>query len=127
MTSEKTNYNTINQLLNRLSHNNVDYIDIIGLNVAILYSKEIFQKNSDINEFLEKVYNITFLPYVMKSRTLIVARITRVLNNKNKNELNEIRRKLIDYLKYENSPVENKTKSSKKDSNEKLKSWLEGL
>lgn len=114
--------------LSKLTKNNVDYIDIIGLNVAILYSKELFKRNSDISEFLNEVYNINFLPYVMRSRTLIVARITRELNNKTPDELNQIRKKLVKFLNPESDVfTKSKTKNSKQNSNEKLKKWLEGL
>lgn len=118
----------LEHFLNRLTNNDIDYIDIIGLNVAIIYSKEIFKRNKDISQFLVEIYNINFRPYVMKSRTLIVARITRELHNKTHEELNEIRLKLINYLNPNTNISEKKNKSNKKqDSNEKLKKWIEGL
>lgn len=118
---------TVEYFLSKLTQKDVDFIDIIGLNVAILYSKEMFKRNKDISQFLNEVYNIDFRPYVMKSRTLIVARITRELNNKNQDELNEIRIKLINYLNPDSSIAKSKSKSTKQNSNEKLKKWLEGL
>ncbi|WP_336863864.1 hypothetical protein [Peribacillus frigoritolerans] len=113
--------------LEKISNKDVDYIDIIGLNVALLYSKEIFKKNEDISKFLKTVYNIDFLPYVMKSRTTIVARITRELNNKNDSELNEIRKRIIIFLNEDKAIPDHKKNYKKKDSNEKLKTWLEGF
>lgn len=113
--------------LKKISEKNIDYIDIMGINVALLYSKEYFKKNEDISAFLKTVYNIDFLPYVMKSRTLIVARITKELNNKEEPELKLIRKKIIDFLNLEQRNSTYKKPSKKKDSNEKLKTWLEGL
>lgn len=113
--------------LKKLNSSHSDRIDLLGLNAALLYSKNHFKKNEDISYFLKEVYNIDFLPYVMRSRTLIVARITRELNNKDTLELDKIRAKLIDFLNKTKPTPELKKKNQKKNANEKMKTWLEGL
>ncbi|MCM3305825.1 hypothetical protein [Priestia megaterium] len=113
--------------LRKLNSPQSDHIDILGLNVALLYSKNHFKKNEDISYFLKEVYNIDFLPYVMKSRTLIVARITKELNNKNEMELDVIRNKLIGFLSGSKPLPELRKKTQKKNANDKMKTWLEGL
>lgn len=124
MTSQINNNNFI---IKRITSKDVDLIDIMGINVALLYSKNFFKKNEEISSFLKIVYNINFLPYVMKSRTLIVARITKELNTKDETEIKEIRRRIIDYLNKDKESTEIKKSSKKKDANEKLKTWLEGI
>lgn len=113
-----------------ISNNELDLVDLIGINVILIYSKSFFKKNQEISNFLEEVYDIEFLPYVMKSRTLIVARITREITEKNEEQLNAVRKNIIEYLNnsyiINDEPIEKK-RSKKKDANEKLTTWLEGL
>ncbi|WP_143076538.1 hypothetical protein [Peptostreptococcus sp. D1] len=54
---------------------------MIGILSEMILSKEIFQKNSDIDEFITNVFDISFKHYVYKSRTLIVAKTTRIIYN----------------------------------------------
>jgi hypothetical protein len=124
MTSHK---NEKEYFLSKIEKRDFDNIDLMGLNVAILYSRNYFVKNQDINSFLQEVYEIEFLPYVMKSRTLIVARITKEINKKSPEELKSIRNKMVNYLNRDSIKEDNKKNSKKKDANEKMKSWLEGL
>ncbi|WP_121615191.1 hypothetical protein [Virgibacillus halodenitrificans] len=56
----------------------IEYIrvSLYSVLVTILLSKEIFNKNDDIKDFLQAM-NIHYKGYVYKSRTLIVARVIR--------------------------------------------------
>lgn len=123
-------------ILRKIAMKEFDFVDLMGISAALLYSRDFFNRNKDINLFLKEVYDIEFLPYVMRSRTLIVAKITRELNKKEENELKEIRTKIINYLNNTalqddqtnpNEKTEKNKPSKKKDANEKLKAWLEGL
>ncbi|MBT2680065.1 hypothetical protein J7E38_13705 [Bacillus sp. ISL-35] len=126
MTSRENENNII---FKRVLSTDLDYVDIMGVSVALLYSKNLFKKNQDISSFLKRVFNIDFLPYVMKSRTLIVARITKELNHKSDKELDDIRQKIIEYFaeEQEKNELEPKKTTKKKNANDKLKMWLEGL
>lgn len=119
-------------ILRKISRKDADAIDLFGASVALLYSKESFERNQDISLFLTEVFGIDFLPYVMRSRTLIVARITKELKNKNNEEHEEIKKKIIEYLnkKIDDTAADTsdvKKKSKKRDANDKMKTWLEGL
>lgn len=117
-------------ILGKVKDENSVFIDLAGICVAILYSKEIFKRNKDINFFLKEVFNIEFLPYVMKSRTLIVARVTRELKKKNKEELIQIQKNVIQYFVQDNNrdvKSSNKKGYKKKNENDKMKAWLESL
>ncbi|MCY8914283.1 hypothetical protein MOE47_09480 [Bacillus atrophaeus] len=114
--------------LNKLLNVNVDQIDIIGVSVALIYSKDIFKRNGDLKLFLKNVYNLEFLPYVTKSRTLIVARVSKELNKLTEEDLHIIKNKIISFFDDSNKNTENNVKFSKKNNaNTKMKKWLEGL
>ncbi|VTR60737.1 Uncharacterised protein [Actinobacillus pleuropneumoniae] len=129
-----SDHKTDNELiLRKISKQDTDIIDLFGASVALLYSRQSFEKNQDISVFIKEVFGIEFLPYIMRSRTLIIARITKELKYKEKDELEEIKYKLIRFLnkslddpKDDEKPIVKK-KSKKKDANDKMKSWLEGL
>ncbi|MGC6358303.1 hypothetical protein ACMXZC_11635, partial [Pasteurella multocida] len=48
--------------------------EFCGALTEILYEKKIFKKNSDIAQIIFEIYNISFKPYVLKSRTLLVGK-----------------------------------------------------
>ncbi|MGF7049178.1 hypothetical protein J2T13_003686 [Paenibacillus sp. DS2015] len=120
-------------ILRKILKKDSDIIDLFGASVALLYSKQAFEKNQDISYFLTEVFGIDFLPYVMRSRTLIVARITKEIKYKNSEELEVIKGRIIEYLNKNNTEttLDNissvKKKPKKKDANDKMKTWLEGL
>ncbi|AKC68090.1 hypothetical protein VT48_06115 [Bacillus altitudinis] len=116
----------MDKYLNRLLYESVDSIEVLGISIALIYSKEIFKKNEDLKNFLVKVFDLQFLPYVMKSRTLIAARVSRTLVKLNEEEIHKIKLKILDYFKSDEES--DKVKSSKRNTaNEKMKKWLEGL
>ncbi|MCW1837395.1 hypothetical protein [Bacillus xiamenensis] len=116
----------MDKYLNRLLYESVDSIDVLGISIALIYSKEIFKKNEDLKNFLIKVFDLQFLPYVMKSRTLIAARVSRTLVKLNDEEIHKIKLKILEYFKSDQES--DKVKSSKRNTaNEKMKKWLEGL
>lgn len=58
---------------------NNEYKDLIGLSTLILFSKELFPKNTDIEPFIKEVFNLSFKGYLYKSRTLLVARVNKYI------------------------------------------------
>lgn len=70
----------------------------IGTVTLIVYSNELFKNNKDIIPFLKVVFNESYLPYVIKSRTLIVAKLGRYLAQKEKGEIIEINQAILDYF-----------------------------
>lgn len=61
-------------------------INLYTIMITAILSKKIFKKNSDIPEFITKL-NLSYKEYVFKSRTLIVARIVREVENADKQKL----------------------------------------
>jgi hypothetical protein len=112
----------INNRLNKLNKDGQDKADIIALLAIIIYEKDIFLKNKDIKEFITKVFNITYLDYVIESRTSIFSRISKDVYSMNENKIQEVMISLMNFFNIEKS----KSKK-KKNENDKLDIWLKRL
>lgn len=63
------------------TRNNSKYrVPLYSIVVTIILSKDLFKRNTDISEFLATM-DITFKEYVFKSRTTIVSRLVREIEN----------------------------------------------
>ena len=89
---------------NELKNKSIPKYKIIGIVSELLLSKQIFLKNADIEEFLREVFGLKFKTYLFKSRTMVVARVTKEIiamekDNEYKNKLYKFVQKKIDELK----------------------------
>ena len=89
---------------NELKNKSIPKYKIIGIVSELLLSKQIFAKNADIEEFLSDVFGMKFKAYLYKSRTIVVARVTKEIvalerDNDYKNKLYKFVQKKIDELK----------------------------
>lgn len=122
---------TLNSLLNDLKdpkkQSDIGYT--IGTVTLLIYSKEVFTNNKDIVPFLKEVFNISYLPYIIKSRTLICAKLGRELYIMDKKEIKTINSNLLNYFEInsKNNPLSPEKKKQKKNSNDKLDTWLKGF
>ena len=64
-----------------LSNNDVSKVELMEVMGIIIISKDVIKRNTDVGEFIEYVMKIKFPEYVIKSRTLMSARINRILIN----------------------------------------------
>lgn len=123
----KNNFNSdiYKIIIKKLNNDNLDNIELIGIICFIIYSKEIFPKNKDISEFLKDIFGEVYPEYLMKSRPLIVARLSNKLKTMEKETVLNIHKKLIKYfgIKSDNFLKVNK----KKNANDKMETWLKGL
>ena len=117
-----------------LKRSDANKVELIGIFGILIISKELIKKNSEVADFIEFVLDLRLPEYVIKSRTLMMARTSRVLMNMTDDfNLKNIRKKTLEYL----DVIENKKifdgqekeikKTKKKNENDKLKKWLEGL
>lgn len=113
----KVKISELNSSKNKLEH-------AIGLNTIIILSKDIFNKNEDINDYLKVVFDTSFLPYVIKSRTLIIAKVSRLIYSYDQKELNSLSRKMQTYFNIDNPQTESDKKN--KDNNN-LSKWIKGI
>lgn len=102
---------------NELKGRNVPKYKFIGIISELILSKEIFNKNSELIDFVEVVFSVRFRPYVFKSRTILIAKITRIVYDCDDSYVYEnIRKSLynftskkIDILKENKSIIEKNT------------------
>lgn len=119
-------------VIEKLNNTNIDKINLMGIVSYTLFSREIFPKNKDIIKFLEEVLGLSYLDYVIKSRSLISARVLKHIVAIEEQELRLIIQKIKKYLMgllpeediYYNR---NNNRNKKKNANDKLGTWLKGL
>lgn len=97
---------------NELKNKSIPKYKIIGIVSELLLSKQVFPRNVDIENFLKEVFALEFKSYLFKSRTLIVARVTKEIlviekENTYKNKLYKFIQKEIDNLKDSNKKEKN--------------------
>lgn len=100
---------------NELKNKNVSKYKLIGITTELILSRVIFKKNSDISEFVQEIFSVSYKDYILKSRTTIVAHTCRLIVNqedfKNKDKLLHFVNKKIEEIKsqeLEKEMVDNK-------------------
>lgn len=94
-----------------LKSKEVQKFQVMGIVTEIVLSKEEFPKNSDIVPFLEQIFKVQFKEYVMRSRTLIVSRLMRLVDNSDEEAFKSYRVKLLKYVELSYDIDSNKTSS----------------
>lgn len=124
--------NYLDKISNSMAFGSIDVITLLGVCNVIILSKDIYKKNAEVSRFIEKTMGVTLPPYVIKSRTLIAARISRVIMAYNSTELNSVGKKInkelqevIDGLEFNSGRPQKRNK--RRNQNEKLEKWLKGL
>lgn len=122
-------YDDINE---KLHNDSLDLINLIGVYSMIILSKEIFKKNTQAADFVKKTMNLNLANYIIKSRTLIIAKVIKTIVNYDLKEQKTMHIKCKEYFSTLNRSTDThttktKTKKKKKSENEKLTTWLEGL
>lgn len=102
----------------------------IGIIAELVLSKELFKKNDDLSEFVEGIFEVEFLEYLFRSRTLLLSRIIRLVETADKRLLHMFISKTFDFIDKESNDrvteVEEgyPVKRGKKKSNiETIESW----
>lgn len=83
---------------NELKNTVVPRYKTIGIVAELLMSKEIFSKNTEISDFLSAVFSTKYKDYVMKSRTLIIARCCRIVLNCEEKDYAIYKKKLFQFV-----------------------------
>lgn len=120
--------NVLTEFEKYISKNETSKNFTIGTVQILIYSSEVFKNNKDIVPFLEEVFNQSYLPYVIKSRNLIAAKVGRYLASIEEQEVSKIDKAIVAYFELDPKLKDNKgNKSKKKNSNQKLDAWLRGI
>lgn len=83
---------------NELKNKIIPKYKIIGISSELILSKELFKNNIDLVSFIEVVFSTSFRPYVIRSRTLLLARISRLINDCSDEQLFNVKTKLYSYI-----------------------------
>lgn len=124
MKNDKKDYELLTQKLN---DTNIDSMEFMGIVSYAIYSKQVFPNNKDTIIFLKAVFDFSFLDYVIKSRSLITARVTRHILTLDEKQLKLVIDRVKRYIKDNQHIVEGGNNKKKKNANEKLEVWLKGL
>lgn len=119
-------------IIERLRKNKVDIINLLGCYGLLILSKIVFKKNIEASEFLNYIFKIKLPLYITKSRTLMAAKIMRMIYNikDDEDKIECIIVSTIEELEKFNIKKELTKKSNSKkkhDENKKLEKWLKGL
>ena len=105
--------------------------ELYSIIIPALFSKKFFKSGSEIKDFLRKTVNITYDNYVFKSRTLIVSKIIKTINDMSLEESIELNKILLSEI---TKIIKNnlKTTSVNRNTNKKIKNkksaflnWIE--
>jgi hypothetical protein len=107
-----------------LKSKNILRYKTIGIVSELILSKEVFTRNKDIEFFLKHIFNITYKYYVIRSRTMIIARTTRVIYSSNDEEYEFFRKRLLEFVMELNDDNTHIVKNNKDSSFSK---WFEGI
>ncbi|MDD3186822.1 MAG: hypothetical protein PHD70_14470 [Anaerostipes sp.] len=83
---------------NELKNKIVPKYKLIGIVNEIIFSKELFKRNYEIVIFLNVVFNINYKSYVIKSRTMIAARTSRIIHCAEEQEYVSYKENLLRYI-----------------------------
>lgn len=125
----------IDSLKRKFSKKNIDLFDMLGNFAVLIYTKKLFKSNKELSESLNAIFNIHLPDYIVKSRPLTLARISKIIfeldaeGNDFSNILNETILVIKEKEKIAGKDEKNapNIKKGKKNENEKLESWLKGL
>ena len=87
--------NNIAIIRNYLKKTNLDIIDLIGIITVLIIKKDVIKKNSDVGEFVNNILKVKFPEYVIRSRTLIAARVSRILLELDDDKIENIKEKIF--------------------------------
>lgn len=118
-------YKELTLFRNELKNNRIPQYKIIGIVSVLIFSREIFKKNSEIYSFLNEVFDLQFKEYIMKSRTLIIARTTKMIHNIQEEEYNLYKKRLLAFVT--NKIEELKRQENIKAEKNQFDGWLSNI
>lgn len=104
-----------------LKSKDIPSFQMMGIVSELILSKKVFSKNTEISIFLKLVFETEFKEYVMKSRTLILSRAIRVIDNCSDREYQLYRKGLLDFIEELYYSNEYKSKNISKSS---ISKWI---
>jgi septum formation topological specificity factor MinE len=117
--------NKLNYYRSELKSKNVAKYKLIGITTELILNTSIFSRNEDIVPFLKTIYKLTYKEYIIKSRTMILARTARDIYKMDNKEYETLRKKLLDFV---NGYIELSAQNKEfKTSNSDFSKWMDGI
>lgn len=107
--------------------------EMIGILTLAIYSREIFPSNAEVSKFIKHVFLIEYLPYVINSRTLLCARLMRVISSYDETQIMKTNKNIKFYFNHPDSAffnsliLKNNKNKLKSNANSDVSKWISGL
>lgn len=105
---------------NELKNKNVPKYKMIGIVTELIYSKTIFNQNKEIFDFVKNTFDYELKDYILKSRTMIVAKVSRIIINSE--NTTAYKKELYKFINFQIE--EFKKKEDIKDKKNELDGWI---
>lgn len=117
--------NKLNYYRSELKLKNVAKYKLIGITTELILNTSIFTKNEDIVPFLKKIYGLSYKEYIIKTRTMILARTARDIYKMDDKKYEIIRKNLFNFVnEYLELSIQNK---EFKATNNDFSKWMDGI
>lgn len=124
MENHKSEVEFIKWKLESVSERGGDKADVIAIMATLIFGKYLFKRNKELAEFIKEIFDIEYLDYVVASRTMLFARVSKDIYDMDEDEL---KIKLGSLIGYFDLLTDKKKNKRKKDLNDKMITWLERL
>ena len=106
-----------------LKSKNIARYKLIGITTELILDNELFLKNEDIIPFLDEVCKLEFKDYIIKSRTMIVARTSREIYKLDIKMYDQKKKRMFKFLNLILDKEDINSKSGSKD----FTKWMDGI
>lgn len=124
------NIKTLENIVHLYRNQKVSKETFIGLVVCLVLDKNILHTNSETADFIKYIFNIEFPAYIIKSRTLMIARLCRLLNSSDSKTIEKYSNNIYKFVKViiNNDFIDNVSPSTAKpDSLSNMNKWIAGI
>ncbi|MBT2644759.1 hypothetical protein J7I80_21300 [Bacillus sp. ISL-41] len=90
--------NKLNYYRSELKSKNIPKYKLVGITTELILNTTIFSRNEDLVPFLRAIYKLNYKEYIIKSRTMILARSVRDIYSMDNKEYEILRKKLLEFL-----------------------------
>ncbi len=91
-------------IIHKLRFGNTTKESLIGGVTCLVLSKNLFKLNAEVYKFIFNIFNIKFLPYAIRSRTLMLAKTCRIMVNLDSQEVKAASIRIYEYIMTELLP-----------------------
>ncbi|MEQ5274824.1 hypothetical protein [Proteus terrae] len=120
--------NNLKKSINKAYHSTYSKDSFLGLTIMLLFSKEFLPTNKHVADFVKKFFNVEFLSYAIRSRTLMSAKLSRIIIDMTDDELKKCHAFLLLTLRSNIEILEEvdikKYKNKKKHAINNLNKWF---